>query len=104
MLAVPSVVLETGPLVVLEALAHGIPILGSRLGGIAELVEEGSNGWLLPPGEVPAWADALRQLAREPQRLEALMFSPKSPRGWDEVAAENAAVYQEVLQASAVLR
>ncbi len=47
-LCVPSQVLETGPFVVYEALAQGIPVLGSNLGGIAELVSEGKNGWLFP--------------------------------------------------------
>ncbi len=47
-LCVPSQVLETGPFVVYEALAQGIPVLGSNLGGIAELISEGKNGWLFP--------------------------------------------------------
>ena len=40
-LVVPSQWLETGPLVVYEAFSAGIPVLGSRLGGIAELVRDG---------------------------------------------------------------
>ena len=47
-LCVPSQVLETGPFVVYEALAQGVPVLGSNLGGIAELISEGKNGWLFP--------------------------------------------------------
>src|SRR5262249_2387977 len=39
-LAVPSYWLETGPLVVLEAKAVGLPVIGSRLGGIVELMHE----------------------------------------------------------------
>lgn len=45
-LCVPSQIPETGPFVVYEALAHGIPVAGSHLGGIAELISEGKNGWL----------------------------------------------------------
>lgn len=44
-LCVPSQILETGPFVVYEALANGIPIAGSNLGGIAELISEGKK-WL----------------------------------------------------------
>jgi glycosyltransferase involved in cell wall biosynthesis len=44
LLAVPSQCLETGPLVVMEAFAAGIPVLGSKLGGIAELVTDGVDG------------------------------------------------------------
>ena len=47
-LCVPSQLLETGPFVVYEALAQGVPVLGSNLGGIAELILEGKNGWLFP--------------------------------------------------------
>lgn len=47
-LCVPSQVSETGPFVVYEALAQGIPVLGSDLGGIPELIAEGKNGWLFP--------------------------------------------------------
>jgi glycosyltransferase involved in cell wall biosynthesis len=62
-LAVPSLCLETGPLVVLEAKAAGLPILGSRLGGIAELVREPEDGKLLPPGDVGAWSEAIAKFA-----------------------------------------
>src|SRR6202041_488051 len=57
-LAVPSQWLETGPLVVLEAFAAGVPIVGSNLGGIAELVEHGKNGWLVEPASIEAWVAA----------------------------------------------
>src|SRR5262249_9482277 len=55
-LVVPSVWLETGPLVVLEAQAAGLYILGSRLGGIAELVDGSDGGELAEAGSAAAWA------------------------------------------------
>src|SRR5581483_6588307 len=58
-LAVPSVWLETGPLVVLEAFAAGVPVVSSALGGIAELVTNGTDGLLVPPGDTAALAAAL---------------------------------------------
>lgn len=58
-LAVPSVWFETGPLVVLEAQAMGVPVIGSRLGGIAELVHEGEDGVLVAAGDVDAWRRAI---------------------------------------------
>jgi glycosyltransferase involved in cell wall biosynthesis len=61
-IAVPSRWLETGPMVVMEALAAGVPVLGSDLGGIAELVEPGVTGWLLPHDDVPAWSRELAAL------------------------------------------
>ena len=64
-LAVPSCWLETGPLVVLEAKAVGLPIIGSRLGGIAELVREPDDGLLVAPGEVKAWTHAILCMANK---------------------------------------
>jgi glycosyltransferase involved in cell wall biosynthesis len=60
MLAVPSQWLETGPLVVLEAQASKIPVLGSNLGGIAELVTPGVDGHLVDFADPAAWAEAIR--------------------------------------------
>lgn len=65
-LVVPSLWLETGPLVVLEAQSAGLFVLGSRLGGIAELVAEGEAGALVPPGDVAAWSSAIARLAACP--------------------------------------
>lgn len=65
-LAVPSIWLETGPLVVLEAQAAGLYILGSDLGGIAELVDSPTSGTLVPAGDVDAWVAAIGKLARAP--------------------------------------
>lgn len=61
MLAVPSQCMETGPLVVMEAQALGVPVLGSDLGGIAELVSPGLDGYLIAFDDAEAWADAIRK-------------------------------------------
>jgi glycosyltransferase involved in cell wall biosynthesis len=71
-LAVPSTWYETGPFVVLEAHAAGIPVVGSDLGGIAERVTHGQDGLLFPTGDAKALADILLQLWRDPARLNAL--------------------------------
>ena len=62
-LVAPSQCLETGPYVVLEARAAGLFVLGSRLGGIAELVDEADAGELVEPGDVAQWAQAIARLA-----------------------------------------
>jgi glycosyltransferase involved in cell wall biosynthesis len=71
-LAVPSVWLETGPIVVLEALASGVPVVGSNLGGIAERVRHGVDGLLVPVGDAAALAATLRRLAMHRSELEQL--------------------------------
>src|SRR5688572_20305894 len=49
-----------------EAMASGLPIVGSTVGGIPELVEHGKNGYLVPPREPAAIAAAIRLLADSP--------------------------------------
>ena len=61
-LVVPSVWLETGPLVVLEAFAAGVPVIGSRLGGIAEMVRDRVNGLLCDPGNASKIASAIEEI------------------------------------------
>ena len=77
-LAVPSRWLETGPLVVLEAFAAGIPVIGSRLGGIAEIVQEDVNGLLVEPLSVEGWCSALKSCMNRDslQRLRAGVRMP----------------------------
>jgi len=72
LLAVPSQWFETGPLVVLEAHAHGVPVIGTRLGGIAELVSEGVSGWLTDFNCTDQLIERLTKLcASPPPRLSA---------------------------------
>ena len=46
---VPSLVPEAGPIVPREALALGIPVIASNLGGLPELIDEGKNGFIFDP-------------------------------------------------------
>ncbi|MDB6118658.1 MAG: glycosyltransferase [Verrucomicrobiaceae bacterium] len=96
-LLVPSRWLETGPLVVLEAFAAGIPVIGSDLGGIAEWVEDGRNGLLVKDLSVQAWGEALRRIAQEPDLLPQLRAGVEDPRTMREVAAEMYEIYVQVL-------
>lgn len=54
------------PVVLMEALALGRPVLTTWVAGIPELIENGVNGWLVPPGSVQALADALSNVLRTP--------------------------------------
>jgi glycosyltransferase involved in cell wall biosynthesis len=65
-LAMPSVN-EGFPLVIVEAMLAGIPVVASTVGGIPEIVVPGSTGLLVPPQDPGAFVDALRAIAGDPQ-------------------------------------
>jgi glycosyltransferase involved in cell wall biosynthesis len=68
-LVLPSIWYEGQPMVVLEALAAGLPVLASRTGGMPDLLAPVGREWLVPPGVVEALAGSLREL-EEPERVE----------------------------------
>ena len=60
------------PNVLVEALSQGLAAVASDLPGIAELIEDGVTGALVPPGEPPALAAALTPMLRDPERRRRL--------------------------------
>lgn len=68
----PSRCYENQPLAVLEALAVGVPVVGSALGGIAEIVRHGVNGMLVPPERPDLLATALAEVLADPDRSLAM--------------------------------
>jgi glycosyltransferase involved in cell wall biosynthesis len=52
---------EGTPMVVLEAMAAGVPVVASAVGGIPDMLEQGAAGWLVEPGDPVALGGALRQ-------------------------------------------
>jgi glycosyltransferase involved in cell wall biosynthesis len=63
---VPSRWYENQPMVVLEALARGVPVVGSALGGLPELIEPGATGALVPANDPGALAEALAPFVADP--------------------------------------
>jgi glycosyltransferase involved in cell wall biosynthesis len=97
-LAVPSQWLETGPLVVLEAFAAGVPVVGSSLGGLRDKIVDGVNGLLVTPhGSVAAWGRTLDRLAEQPDLVARLKTGIVAPRTADAVARDMQAVYDDVV-------
>jgi glycosyltransferase involved in cell wall biosynthesis len=63
---------EGYPVAVMEALAVGLPIVATAVGGIPEAVREGVEGLLVPPREPQLLADAIETLVRDPSRRRAM--------------------------------
>jgi len=85
----------------LEAMACARPLIGTRVGGIPEIVEDGSTGVLVPRADSAALAETMIWLARDPDlrgRMgEAARRRAVSEFGWDAVAARTLALYVETL-------
>ena len=72
LLVMPSLWFETYGLVAAEAMLRGIPVVCSNLGAMAELITDGEQGALVPPGDAPALAGTLRRLWDAPDQLRRM--------------------------------
>jgi glycosyltransferase involved in cell wall biosynthesis len=88
--------------VVLEAMSWGLPVVSTRVGGCPEVIDDGFNGLLVEPGDIPAMANAITRLlddaelrrsfgARNRERI-------RSSFSWMGVAAEYEMLYEEVVR------
>jgi glycosyltransferase involved in cell wall biosynthesis len=81
---------EAMPLALLEAMAHGLAIVASRVGGIPEVIREGESGLLAPAGSVEALAEALARVIADAglrQRLAASARRQAESGPYSEAAA-----------------
>ena len=56
----------------IEAMALGVPVIATDVGGPTEIIEDGREGYLLPPREPRAWALAINRLAEDPQLTQRM--------------------------------
>jgi glycosyltransferase involved in cell wall biosynthesis len=70
LLVIPSLWIENAPLVAMEAVSMGLPLLASDRGGLPELVEHDVTGLTLPAGDAPAWRDAIEKIVADRTVLE----------------------------------
>jgi glycosyltransferase involved in cell wall biosynthesis len=68
----PSDSFEALPIGVIEGMAHSLPVIGSRIGGVPELISDGESGLLVPPGDPSALAAAIDEIAADPERAAAM--------------------------------
>jgi glycosyltransferase involved in cell wall biosynthesis len=77
---------ETCGLVVLEAMASGLPVITSDQGGVLENVRDGVNGLMVPAGDASAFAAATVGLNRDPERRRAMASAARAfavARDWE---------------------
>lgn len=99
-LCCPSRTFEGGPTVALEALAVGTPVIGTRIGGLAEIIEDGVNGRLVRAGDWRALADALRSIGRDRALVETWRRGIRPVRTMDDVASDYETLYRDVMGAA----
>lgn len=95
----PTLCEETFSFAVREALLSGLPVLASNLPVMPEIVRDNVNGYLLPPGDVDAWAACLARLIADPEQLARLKPGTDISfvRTYRENAQEHIALYQHLL-------
>ena len=89
----PSRVVEGGPTVALEAHAEGVPVVGTDIPGLSEIVQDGINGRLVPVGNSRALAAALRELAADPGTINEWRTKLPRVRTMDDVTRDYLAMY-----------
>jgi glycosyltransferase involved in cell wall biosynthesis len=71
-LLVPSLWYEGFPMVMVEALSFGLPIIAARIGGLPEIVQDGHSGLLFEPGDPSALRQALGSFVSDTNRVDAM--------------------------------
>ncbi len=96
----PSVY-DTLPSIVIEAMGMGVPVIGTRVGGVPEQIEDGVTGILVPPGDARALRDAILALAADPARARRLGEHARERAqavfGLPSYVAQTRALYEELL-------
>jgi phosphatidylinositol alpha-mannosyltransferase len=99
----PATGQESFGIVLVEAMAAGVPVVASDIAGYREVVRDGVDGLLVPPKDPNALAAAIRRVLSEPELAAALMAAGRSRAqafSWQVVAPRLESVYDRVLGAT----
>ncbi len=104
-LVVPSLWYEGLPMVVAEAFAAGTPVIASRIGALADLVEDGVTGLLVTPGDPADLARAMARILADPEAARRMGRAARAAylRDWTEEATTSAllSIYRRACAARA---
>ena len=97
---------EGSPVSLIEAMAAARPVVATRVGGVADLVEDGVTGHLVSPGDAVALTEALRALLEDPEQRRMMGTAGRklvaSAFGAERLLSDMDAVYRELLAAKLV--
>jgi len=103
-LCAPSLAGESFGMVLTEAFAAGTPVVASAIAGYSDVVEDGVDGLLVPPGDPQRLAEELQRIHHEPERLAAMGEAARRSAqryAWPHVADQVTEVYGRALEAPA---
>jgi glycosyltransferase involved in cell wall biosynthesis len=99
----PSTCFDVSPYAALEAAAAGRAVVGSRIGGIPEIISDGENGLLVEPGNAQALASAMRRLWRDRPLAETLgghaAARVREQHSLSQAAQDHLSLYEELVAA-----
>lgn len=95
--------LETFGLVVVEAMAAGLPVVASRVGGVRDVVEEGVTGYTFDVDDSKAMVDGVRQIAQSRDRMDEMGRAARAfaeTQSWDAMMDEVIDIYSDLIAAN----
>jgi phosphatidylinositol alpha-mannosyltransferase len=101
-LCAPSLSGESFGMVLTEAFAAGTPVIASNIAGYSDVVSDGVDGLLVPPGDPQRLAEELQRVHHEPDRLAAMGEAARLSAqryAWPHVADQVTAVYERAMAA-----
>jgi phosphatidylinositol alpha-mannosyltransferase len=102
LLCAPSLSGESFGMVLTEAFAAGTPVIASAIAGYSDVVSDGVDGLLVPPGDPQRLAEELQRAHYEPERLQAMGEAARRSAqryAWPRVADQVTAVYERAIEA-----
>ena len=94
LLVVPSLWLENSPLVIHEAFMAGVPVVGSRIGGVADLIHDGVDGVLYDPSSTAALSTVVGSLVDNPARVRTMATQTPPVKTIEQDATEWEEIYR----------
>jgi glycosyltransferase involved in cell wall biosynthesis len=99
--------LETFGLVVVEAMAAGLPVVASRVGGVRDVVAEGKTGYTFDVGDVQGMIDGVRQIAVSRARIAQMGRDARAfaeTQSWEAMMDEVIDIYARLIEANKAAR